>query len=108
MNLTQAGQINIVDSKYISYVQQQTKKRIARIGQINHSTVHIFVRYNVKTEKKIKRHHYKCVIIIKRIVCPKTRKNKLLKYYDLICLFTDLKKQSFCQGITSIEILKRK
>ncbi len=59
INLTQAQQIIIVDLKYILYIKEQAKRRITRIGDINYTTIHFLVCYDIKIERKIKRRYRK-------------------------------------------------
>lgn len=57
MTLTQACQIVITDPEYNSYPETQTEKRIPRIGQLNVTTAHFILCYNVDVEKQIKDRH---------------------------------------------------
>lgn len=68
INLTQASQIIIIDSKYILYIKKQAERMITRIGQINYTTTYVFVWFNNEVQKRIKYCYCKRVKMIKRTV----------------------------------------
>lgn len=59
INLTHTRQIIIVDSEYTSYVKEQAKNSIIKIGQINFITAHFLIFYDFEIEKKIKHCYHK-------------------------------------------------
>lgn len=79
INLIWAWQIIIVDPKYILHTKQQAKKRITRIGQINHTTTDILIFYNVKIKRKIKCCYCKRTMMISESVCLEKKNSKFLQ-----------------------------
>lgn len=79
INLTRVRQIIIVDPEYTSYAEQQAEGRITRIGQINHTTAHILICYDVKIERRIKRRHCKRAMMISGTVRSEGENSKLLQ-----------------------------
>lgn len=57
ITLTRAYQLVITNPEYSFYPKALTKKRISRISQLNTTTTHFLICWDVDIEKKIKERH---------------------------------------------------